>query len=295
MEFDKIILLDGAMGTMLQAAGLPMGQIPELWNVTHPETVSAIQRSYVEAGSRVLYTNTFGANRYKSSGCVDIGPIGQLLEPLGALSFEEAYDIFREIVLAGAEAGADLIVIETMSDLYEMKAAVLAAKENSKLPVWATMTFEKTGRSFLGVTVPAMALTLSGLGVDALGFNCSLGPKELLRLVRELSEWTDLPLILKPNAGLPDPATGEYHITPEEFAAELKEALSCGVAVLGGCCGTTPEFIRALAAATKDAAPAPAAQEMKIQAASRMERNFFMFSTSLSCFIVCRGIPASRP
>ena len=284
MEFDKIILLDGAMGTMLQAAGLPMGQIPELWNVTHPETVSAIQRSYVEAGSRVLYTNTFGANRYKSSGCgcsvselvaagvrcaraagegcdvkiaLDIGPIGQLLEPLGALSFEEAYDIFREIVLAGAEAGADLIVIETMSDLYEMKAAVLAAKENSKLPVWATMTFEKTGRSFLGVTVPAMALTLSGLGVDALGFNCSLGPKELLRLVRELSEWTDLPLILKPNAGLPDPATGEYHITPEEFAAELKEALSCGVAVLGGCCGTTPEFIRALAAATKDAAPAP--------------------------------------
>ena len=197
MEYDRIVLLDGAMGTMLQAAGLPMGQVPELWNITQPETVSAIQRQYVEAGSRVLYTNTFGANRYKASGCghsvaelvsagvrcaraagegfeikvaLDIGPIGQLLEPLGALSFEEAYDIFREIVLAGAEAGADLIVIETMSDLYEMKAAVLAAKENCDLPVWTTMTFEKTGRSFLGVTVPAMALTLTGLGVDALCF-----------------------------------------------------------------------------------------------------------------------------
>ncbi len=284
MDNDRIILLDGAMGTMLQSAGLPMGQVPELWNITHPETVSALQRRYVEAGSRVLYTNTFGANRYKAAGCgrsvaelvaagvrcaraaaegydvkvaLDIGPIGQLLEPLGALSFEEAYDIFREIVLAGAEAGTDLIVIETMSDLYETKAAVLAAKENSDLPVWVTMTFEKTARSFLGVTVPAMALTLTGLGVDALGFNCSLGPRELLPLIEELREWTDLPLILKPNAGLPDPATGEYHISPEEFAAELKKALDLGVTILGGCCGTTPEFIRALAAEAKDAILAP--------------------------------------
>ena len=290
MEYDRIVLLDGAMGTMLQAAGLPMGQVPELWNITQPETVSAIQRQYVEAGSRVLYTNTFGANRYKASGCghsvaelvsagvrcaraagegfeikvaLDIGPIGQLLEPLGALSFEEAYDIFREIVLAGAEAGADLIVIETMSDLYEMKAAVLAAKENCDLPVWTTMTFEKTGRSFLGVTVPAMALTLTGLGVDALGFNCSLGPKELLSLIRELREWTDLPLILKPNAGLPDPATGKYHITPEEFAFELKEAISLGVSVLGGCCGTTPDFIRALAEAVRGSSPAPRAPKVR--------------------------------
>ena len=276
MDRSEIILLDGAMGTMLQAAGLPIGQLPESWNITRPEAVTAVQRRYVEAGSQVIYTNTFGANRYKTAGCgysvdelvrsgvkcaraaaegrnvrvaLDIGPIGQLLEPLGNLGFDDAYDIFREIIVAGREAGADLIVIETMSDLYEMKAAVLAAKENSSLPVWATMTFEATGRSFLGVTVPAMAMTLTGLGVDALGFNCSLGPRELLPLVKELREWTPLPMILKPNAGLPDPATGEYHITPEAFASELKEALKQGVSIFGGCCGTTPEFIRAAASA----------------------------------------------
>ncbi len=284
MDPSEIILLDGGMGTMLQAAGLPIGQLPELWNVTRPEAVTAIHRRYVEAGSRVLYTNTFGANRCKAAGCgrsvrelveggvrcaraaaegrdvkvaLDIGPTGRLLEPLGDLGFEEACEVFREIVVSGAEAGADLIVVETMSDLNEMRAAVLAAKENSSLPVWATMTFEATGRSFLGVTVGAMALTLTGLGVDALGFNCSLGPKELLGLVRELREWTALPLILKPNAGLPDPATGEYHITPEEFAAELSRAPALGVSILGGCCGTTPEFIRAAAAALRDLRPAP--------------------------------------
>ena len=284
MDPSEIILLDGGMGTMLQAAGLPIGQLPELWNVTRPEAVTAIHRRYVEAGSRVLYTNTFGANRCKAAGCgrsvrelveggvrcaraaaegrdvkvaLDIGPTGRLLEPLGDLGFEEACEIFREIVVSGAEAGADLIVVETMSDLNEMRAAVLAAKENSNLPVWATMTFEATGRSFLGVTVGAMALTLTGLGVDALGFNCSLGPKELLGLVRELREWTALPLILKPNAGLPDPATGEYHITPEEFAAELSQAPALGVSILGGCCGTTPEFIRAAAATLRDLRPAP--------------------------------------
>ena len=284
MDPSEIILLDGGMGTMLQAAGLPIGQLPELWNVTRPEAVTAIHRRYVEAGSRVLYTNTFGANRCKAAGCgrsvrelveggvrcaraaaeghdvkvaLDIGPTGRLLEPLGDLDFEEACEVFREIVAAGAEAGADLIVIETMSDLNEMRAAVLAAKENSSLPVWATMTFEATGRSFLGVTVGAMALTLTGLGVDALGFNCSLGPKELLGLVRELREWTELPLILKPNAGLPDPATGAYHITPEEFAAELSQAPALGVSILGGCCGTTPEFFRAAAAALRDLRPAP--------------------------------------
>ena len=276
MDYDEIILLDGGMGTMLQAAGLPLGELPEVWNITHPEAVSAIQRRHAEAGSRVLYTNTFGANRCKAGSCghsvselisagvrcaraaaegheakvaLDIGPIGQLLEPLGALSFEEAYDIFKEIVHAGTEAGADLIVIETMSDLYEAKAAVLAAKENSDLPVWVTMTFEASGRSFLGVTVPAMALTLSGLGADAIGFNCSLGPKELIPLVKELREWTDLPLILKPNAGLPDPATGEYRVSPEDFGAQLGEALELGVSIIGGCCGTTPEFIRAAAVA----------------------------------------------
>ena len=221
----------------------------------------------------MLYTNTFGANRHKVSGCgyspaeliaggvrcaraaagdkavrvaLDIGPIGQLLEPLGTLRFEDAYDIFKEMVVAGEQAGADLVIFETMSDLYEVKAAVLAAKENTKLPVWVTMTFEASGRTFVGATVPAMALTLTGLGVDAVGFNCSLGPKELLPMISELRQWTTLPLILKPNAGLPDPATGAYGITPEDFTAELLPALSMGVKIFGGCCGTTPDFIRAL-------------------------------------------------
>ena len=273
MALTDITLLDGGMGTQLQAAGLPVGQLPELWNLTEPEKVTAVHRRYVEAGSRVLYTNTFGVNGLKATRfghsvselvkagvrcaraadrgegirvALDIGPLGQILEPLGTLRFEEAYELFREIVIAGRDAGADLIVIETMSDLYEVKAAVLAAKENSCLPVWTTMTFEASGRSFVGATVSAMGLTLSSLGVDALGFNCSLGPKELLPLVRELRQWTDLPLILKPNAGLPDPATGEYRLTPEDFAEELLPALQEGIAYLGGCCGTTPDFIRVL-------------------------------------------------
>ena len=272
MEPFELILLDGGMGTQLQAAGLPMGQAPEIWNLTEPDKVTTVHRRYVEAGSRLLYSNTFGVNRLKVSRtgysvrdlvqggircaraaagenvrvALDIGPLGQMLEPLGTLRFEEAYDVFREIVVAGRDAGADLIVIETMSDLYEVKAAVLAAKENSALPVWVTMTFEANGRSFVGTTVPAMGLTLTGLGVDAMGFNCSLGPKELLPLIRELRRWTDKPLILKPNAGLPDPATGEYRITADEFAEELIPALQEGVQMLGGCCGTTPDFIRAL-------------------------------------------------
>ena len=288
MEPTELIILDGGMGTQLQAAGLPMGQAPELWNVTEPEKVTAVHRRYVEAGSRVLYTNTFGVNRLKTARigrsvrelveggvrcaraaagteevrvALDIGPLGQILEPLGTLKFEEAYDIFREIVEAGRDAGADLIVIETMSDLYEVKAAVLAARENSTLPVWVTMTFEENGRTFVGTTVPAMGLTLSGLGVDAMGFNCSLGPKELLPMIRELRRWTDKPLILKPNAGLPDPATGEYRITPEEFAAELTPAPEDGVQMLGGCCGTTPDFIRALSAAMQGTrVPSPRAE-----------------------------------
>lgn len=287
MEND-IILLDGAMGTMLQAAGLPVDELPEVWNLTEPDVVADIQRRYVEAGSRVLYTNTFGANRLKAARCgysvaelvaggvrcarmaageekvrvaLDIGPIGQLLEPLGTLRFEEAYELFREQVVAGAEAGADLIAIETMSDLYEVKAAVLAAKENCDLPVWVTMTFEQSGRTFVGATVSAMALTLTGLGVDAMGFNCSLGPRELLPLVEELRQWTDKPLILKPNAGLPDPATGEYGISGAAFARDMLASLPFGVQILGGCCGTRPDFIRDLAVVLRDktaAAPGPA-------------------------------------
>ena len=283
----EFILLDGAMGTMLQAAGLAMGELPESWNLTHPDRVAAIQRQYVEAGSDILYANTFGANRLKASGsgytpaelirggirCAreaagdrpvrvaqDAGPLGQLLEPLGSLSFDEAYDIYKEMAVAGEQAGADLVILETMSDLYEVKAAVLAVKENTALPVWVTMTFEASGRTFVGHTVPAMASTLTGLGVDAMGFNCSLGPKELLPMVRELARWTDVPLILKPNAGLPDPATGAYTITPEEFARDLALAAEAGVTVFGGCCGTTPEFIRAAAKALAPLRPSPRAR-----------------------------------
>ena len=298
MDKPEILLLGGGMGTMLQAAGLPLGCPPELWNLTEPEKVTAVHRLYAEAGSRVLYTNTFGANRCKLAGCghtpaeliaagvrcarkaaegrdvrvaLDIGPIGQLLEPLGTLRFEEAYDIFREMLTAGEKAGAELAVIETMSDLYEVKAALLAAKENTKLPVWVTMTFEASGRSFLGTTVPAMALTLTGLGADALGFNCSLGPRELLPLVEELRRWTDLPLILKPNAGLPDPLTGAYTLSAEDFADALLPALGSGVSILGGCCGTTPDYIRALRERLAGRSPAPrgGAERFGVCSASR--------------------------
>ena len=272
MKSTEFTILDGGMGTMLQAAGLPVGLAPELWNLTAPEEVTAIHRQYIEAGSQIIYANTFGANRCKLAGkadvsevvtaaiaaaktaakgtaakvALDVGPIGQLLEPLGTLTFEEAYDIYREALVAGEQAGADLVMIETQSDLYEVKAAVLAAKEHTRLPVWVCMTFEASGRTFLGVSVSAMALTLAGLGVEAIGFNCSLGPKQLAPLVEELRRWTDLPLILKPNAGLPDPETGAYTITPEAFARELVEAAALGVSCLGGCCGTTPAFIRSV-------------------------------------------------
>ena len=297
MKTNEFIFLDGGMGTMLQAAGLPVGMMPELWNLTEPEKVTAVHRQYVDAGSQVIYTNTFGANRLKlgeqagvkevvsaavraareAAGtkarvALDVGPLGQLLEPLGTLTFEEAYDIFREIMAAGAEAGADLVVIETESDLYEVKAAVLAAKEHTDLPVWVTMTFEASGRTFLGVSVGAMALTLDGLGVDALGFNCSLGPKQLMPMAEELRHWTDLPLILKPNAGLPDPETGAYTVTPEEFAAEMREAVTLGVTIVGGCCGTTPDFIRALNETLKDVAvqQRPAADRRGVCSARRI-------------------------
>ena len=266
------VILDGGMGTMLQAAGLGLGERPEVFGIEHPDVVERIQRSYVEAGSQVLYANTFGANAHKLEGtghtveeavsvnvatarraaggkakvALDVGPIGELLEPLGMLSFEKAYEIYAQVMRAGAACGVDLIIIETMTDLYEVKAAVLAAKENTDLPVWATMSFEASGRTFTGTTVAAMALTLTGLSVDALGINCSLGPRELVPLVKELRQWTDLPLIVKPNAGLPDPATGEYSMGPEEFGACMAEFPGLGASVFGGCCGTNPEFIRVL-------------------------------------------------
>lgn len=271
------------MGTMLQQSGLAPGHNPELLCLSEPEKITAIHKAYVEAGADVIYANTFSANRYKleKSGepvervvraavacarkaaegtgvrvALDVGPIGQLLEPYGTLKFEDAYDMFREMMAAGAEAGADVVVIETMTDLYEMKAAVLAAKEHTRLPVFATMTFEASGRTFTGCSVEAMAATLEGLGVDAMGVNCSLGPRELQPIVKRLCAATRLPVIVKANAGLPDPATGEYSIQAGEFAALMEEYVSMGVSLMGGCCGTTPAYIREIRAKTAGKSPA---------------------------------------
>lgn len=269
---DKVIMLDGGMGTMLQKAGVPMGKVPEELNVTHAEDVMNIHHQYMDAGSDVIYANTFSANRYKLSYssysvetlvtagvqnakkaaeasdrnvlvALDVGPIGELMEPNGALKFEDAYDMFKEMMVAGEKAGADLIVIETSTDLLEMKSAVLAAKENTKLPVFSTMTFEKNGRTFTGVTVEAAALTLTGLGVDAIGINCSLGPNDIYPLAEKLIEWTPLPIIIKANAGLPNLNSGGYDISAEQFAEQMEKFLDLGVSIIGGCCGTTPDYI----------------------------------------------------
>ena len=273
-KYKQIMILDGAMGTELQAAGLPLGGVPEVWNIEHPDKVTEIHRRYIEAGSQVVYANTFGANRLKMAKtgysvqtlivaaignaraavieagrpdtkvALDIGPIGRLISPLGDLAFEEAYDIFAEEVRAAK--GADMIVIETMTDLYEAKAAVLAAKENSDLPVYLTMSFEANARTFTGTSVDAMALTFSDMGIDGIGMNCSLGPEELLPMVKQLYTATKLPIVVKPNAGLPDPATNTYNVSPEEFAAIVRKMLPYGVQVVGGCCGTSPAYIREL-------------------------------------------------
>ena len=268
---DNLIFLDGAMGTVLQQRGLPAGGQPELLNLTRPELLEEIHREYIQAGSRIIYANTFGANSRKLAAtghsveevvtrgveiakraaegtdtlvAVDMGPLGELLEPMGSLSFEEAYNLFREVAMAGARAGADLAVIETMTDLYEAKAALLAVKENTDLPVFVTLSFETGGRTFTGCTIPSMARTLESLGADAIGLNCSLGPDLLLPLVKELCESTRLPVIAKPNAGLPDPVDGHYHMDPEAFAQALLPCWEAGVTIFGGCCGTTPDYIR---------------------------------------------------
>ncbi|MDY5612300.1 homocysteine S-methyltransferase family protein [Dysosmobacter sp.] len=277
-----ILMLDGAMGTVLQQRGLPPGGQPELLNLTEPELLASVYREYVAAGSRVVYANTFGANGLKlaktghpvsevvraaitvakeavaGSGtlvALDVGPLGELLEPMGTLTFERAYNLFREMMETGAGAGADLIAIETMTDLYETKAALLAAKEATDLPVLVTMSFEADGRTFTGCTVTSMARTLEGLGADAIGLNCSLGPDKLAPLLKELCEHTRLPVVAKPNAGLPDPVDGHYDMGPEAFAQALLPCVEAGVSIVGGCCGTSPEYIRALSAALEGRQP----------------------------------------
>lgn len=284
MIFDGrgLLLLDGAMGTELQKKGMKPGEISERMNLTHPEWVEEIHRAYLEAGSRVIYANTFGANRRKLQKTgddpkkiiaaavaiakkaaadanalvgLDMGPIGALMEPLGTMTFEEAYQLFAEMAEAGEKAGADLIAIETMTDLGEARAALLAAKEHTKLPVFVTMSFDVMGRTFTGCTAASMARTLEGLSADAIGVNCSLGPVEMLPLVRELRRHTRLPLIAKPNAGLPDPLDGHYSLSAGDFAAQMLPLIDAGASFIGGCCGTDDAYIRALAEASKGRKP----------------------------------------
>ncbi len=272
------LIFDGAMGTMLQKAGLEAGGLPEVYNIEHPDVVLSIHKKYVEAGADVITTNTFQANALKLKGCgippseiiragvglakrsgakytaLDIGPLGQLMAPMGTLSFDEAYELFREQLAAGEEAGADLVLFETMSDLLEVKAAVLAAKENTNLPVFVTMTFQEDGRTFVGCDPVSAAVTLSGLGADALGVNCSLGPKQLMPIIDKLISHSSVPVMVQPNAGLPSIRDGEtvYDISPEEFSLSMRQIAEKGAAVLGGCCGTTPEYIKKMKAAVSD-------------------------------------------
>ena len=271
----ETVLLDGAMGTMLQAAGLPLGARPEALNLEDPALIESIHARYAAAGSRILCANTFGASAHKLAGsgytveqvvdaaircarraaqpygslvALDIGPLGELLEPAGTLPFEEAVEAFAEIVRAGAAAGADLILCETFTDLYELKAALLACRETCGLPVLASMSFEAGGRTFTGCGVESFAAAARGLGADALGINCSLGPKEILPMARALCGAVpgDYPVFVKPNAGLPRADGSGYDITPQLFAMQMKPYRELGLFAAGGCCGTTPDFIRAL-------------------------------------------------
>ncbi len=262
------VLFDGAMGTMLQKSGLKLGGIPEELNFTDPELIEDIHRQYIKAGAKAVYANTFGANRFKlrdskysvkevigqaiaiaRKACegtdtlvaLDVGSVGRMLRPTGDLPVDEAYEAFKEVMLAGKDA--DFIAIETMTDLMEIKTALLAAKENTDLPVVCTMSFESNMRTFTGCSAASMAITLSALGADALGMNCSLGPREAMPIVEEILKWATVPVIVRPNAGLPDPATNEYDITPEEYGSLIAEMAEKGVKLFGGCCGTNPDYI----------------------------------------------------
>ena len=277
------LLFDGGMGTMLQAAGMKAGALPELLNFEEPRVITDIQRQYVEAGCDVITANTFGANAHKLDGAAtvadvfaaavacaraagahyvagDIGPIGALLRPLGTLSFDEAYDLFAEEVRAGVDAGVDLFIIETMTDLAEIKAAVLACRENSELPVFATMTFEEDGRTFLGTSPEVAAITLDAIGADVLGINCSQGPAELRGLAARMLTVTDKPVMVQANAGLPhvdDDGNTVFDIQAPEYAKAVAGMIADGVSVVGGCCGTTPAHMAALRTLIDNHTPSP--------------------------------------
>lgn len=293
----RCCLLDGAMGTMLQKAGLQPGEHPDVWSVTHPEVVTEIHKAYVQSGSDYISTNTFGANAKKLHGCgytveevvtaavrcakdavkgtsvkvlLDIGPLGEMLQPMGTLPFEEACNLFKEVIRAGAAAGADAVYLETMTDLLEVKAGILAARETCDLPIMAAMTFEESGRTFTGCQVESFALTAQGLGADALGINCSLGPDEVYPLAKRLCEACEVPVFVKPNAGLPDPVTGNYSVGPAEYCAKMREYQELGVAAVGGCCGTNPEFLQELNQECKRWQPIRAKQMPKSRVCSSM-------------------------
>ena len=284
--------LDGGTGTCLQARGLQPGELPELWNLTRPEEITALHRAYYEAGCHAVLTDTFGANGLKFDGratpaaedvvraavrnacaardtarsgrtdrfvALDIGPLGRLLAPLGDLPFERAVELFAAVVRAGAEAGADLVMIETMNDCYETKAAVLAAKENCSLPVFVSNVYDESGKLMTGATPEAMAAMLEGLGADVIGMNCSLGPDAMLALLPRLTACASRPVLVKPNAGLPRVENGKtvYDVSPDAFASAMRKLAAEGARVLGGCCGTTPAYLRAMIAQTEGLTPVP--------------------------------------
>lgn len=283
---NNIVYLDGGMGTLLQKSGLQPGELPERWNISHPEVIKEIHKSYYDSGSNIVNTNTFGANSLKfdadelseiiyhavknadearkaSSGkqekfiALDVGPTGKLLKPLGDLDFEDAVKAFAEVISLGVKYGVDLITIETMNDSYETKAAVLAAKENSDLPIIVTNAYGENGRLMTGADPAVMAAMLEGMGVYAIGANCSLGPKQLMGVMDELLKYCSVPVAFKPNAGLPksDGKVTYYDVDAEEFAQDIKLAVANGVRIVGGCCGTTPEYIKKVCELTRDMRP----------------------------------------
>lgn len=301
----ELLFFDGGMGTMLQAAGLAPGEIPEYWNMEHPEAVTDIHLQYYMAGANIVETNTFGANSVKmpqdiysshdimvkavslakeaAKKCheqtgrdklfvaASMGPTGKLMKPMGDLTFDKAYEGFKELAVAAEEAGADLALIETMTDLYEIKAAVLAVKENTQLPVVVSAMLDESGKLLTGADIKALCATLEGLRVDAVGINCGFGPKQIARFIPEYLSLTSLPMMVNPNAGMPktdDNGDSYYDMTPEAFAAELAPFAEKGIFMLGGCCGTNPNHIRALVNAAKDMTPPPVEKKYKTVVAS---------------------------
>ena len=283
----RILFFDGGMGTLLQEQGLQAGELPETWNLKNPEPIIQIHKAYLAAGADIILANTFGANRFKygedlekivtagvanakkavaESGkkayvALDIGSTGKLLKPMGTLDFEEAVGVFAEIIRVGEKAGADLILIETMSDTYELKAAVLAAKENSTLPIMATVIFDESKKMLTGASPQVVESLLEGLGVDALGINCGLGPKQMKEIVKELLKYASIPVIVNPNAGLPRSENGKtvFDVGAEEFAEDMEEIVTMGAWFAGGCCGTTPAHIQAMVEKCKEITPVPIA------------------------------------